>query len=150
MRTFVLASFVTFLASASLPAQTGEAGVYFGFSQFGDENLGEIGISAPPITGETGFKTGAAAANAVERSESKGGTNTALGLWLAYAELLRLSDPTSLNVIVLFTDGQPTALPARWNVRGPGAPKNGSSRNPTCDQTEKTAVVQAMFCSGTP
>lgn len=97
-----------------------------------------------------GFKNGNATTNLINAMQSKGGTNSALGLWLAYGELLRLGDPNALNVIVFFTDGQPTALPASWNVRGTGNPKYNNSSNPTCDTTNKTAVVQAFSCGSTP
>jgi len=97
-----------------------------------------------------GFKTNNTTSNLIDSMQSKGGTNSALGLWLAYGELLRLGDPNALNVIVFFTDGQPTALPASWNVRGTGNPKYGNSDNPTCSSTNKTAVVQAFSCGSTP
>lgn len=97
-----------------------------------------------------GFKNNNTTSNLIDSMQSKGGTNSALGLWLAYGELLRLADPNALNVVVFFTDGQPTALPASWNVRGTGNPKYGNSDNPTCNSTNKTAVVQAFSCGSTP
>jgi len=59
MRTFVLVITLAFLSLPTLSAQGAEAGVYFGVSQFGNADLGDVGFTAQPITGENGFKTGA-------------------------------------------------------------------------------------------
>ena len=39
-----------------------------------------------------------------------GSTSTAMGLWKGYQQLVALNQPNALNVILLFTDGQPTAV----------------------------------------
>lgn len=59
MRTFVLLITLTLLSIASLSAQGAEAGVYVGVSQFGNADLGDVGFTAQPVTGENGFKAGA-------------------------------------------------------------------------------------------
>ena len=60
-------------------------------------------------------------------------TNTAMGLWIAYAELQALNDPDSLNAIVLFTDGEMTAIPMNFKIRnsswGSGKPYCSGSTN---------------------
>ena len=60
-------------------------------------------------------------------------TNTAMGLWIAYAELVALNDPDSLNAIVLFTDGEMTAIPMNFKIRnsswGSGKPYCSGSTN---------------------
>jgi hypothetical protein len=38
-----------------------------------------------------------------------GSTSTANGLWMGYQQLIALNQPSALNVILLFTDGDPTA-----------------------------------------
>ncbi len=38
-----------------------------------------------------------------------GSTSTAMGLWKGYQQLIALNQPGALNVLLLFTDGQPTA-----------------------------------------
>lgn len=60
-----------------------------------------------------------------------GGTSTALGLYNAYHQLASLNQPTALNVILLFTDGQPTNITAAF-------PKAGGS---TCVNTTGTLVT---------
>lgn len=50
----------------------------------------------------------------------EGSTSTAYGLWTAYQQLIALNQTGALNVILLFTDGQPTGV----NVNMPIA--NGS------------------------
>ena len=39
-----------------------------------------------------------------------GSTSTAMGLWYGYDQLVSLHQPAALNVILLFTDGQPTGV----------------------------------------
>ncbi len=113
------------------------------FVGFFDNNADRVGMISYATSSHvdypisTGFKTNNAVENMVNMMEAKGGTNAALGLWLGYGELLRVNDPNSLNVIVFFTDGQPTAFPALFNTR-----TSGSYR---CDSAQKLAVTQALF-----
>jgi hypothetical protein len=51
-----------------------------------------------------------------------GFTSSADGLSLGYWELARLNEPSSLNAIVFFTDGQPTALHASFPLVGNNPP----------------------------
>ena len=46
-----------------------------------------------------------------------GGTGSAAGLWSGYTALAQLNQPGALNVIVFFTDGQPTALTGRFPIK---------------------------------
>jgi len=46
-----------------------------------------------------------------------GGTNSATGLSEAYNQLAAIDEPGTLNLILFFTDGNPTALSARFKVR---------------------------------
>jgi hypothetical protein len=63
-----------------------------------------------------------------------GSTSTAMGLWSGYDQLVSLNQPGALNVILLFTDGQPTgvafAMPiangSPCNQFTPGTPVAGS------------------------
>jgi Mg-chelatase subunit ChlD len=45
-----------------------------------------------------------------------GATNTSQALWLAYQQLVNLNEPGALNVIVLFTDGRPTAFTGSFPI----------------------------------
>lgn len=67
----------------------------------------------------TGFKTGGLATNLIlsQTVPNSAYTNSALGLWLAYSELLRVGDPYALNAIVFFTDGQPSAFSAVFKTK---------------------------------
>lgn len=46
-----------------------------------------------------------------------GGTNMSGGLWRGYEQLTSLRQPDALNVILLFTDGLPTAMPVDLPIR---------------------------------
>jgi hypothetical protein len=127
------------------------------FLDFFDNNGDRLGLVSfgtaanVDMSLRSGFKDGSFAANEISKMTSVGGTNSAAGLWLAYAELLRINDPASLNVIVFFTDGQPTAMSNRWSVHRHGNPRGGNSGNPTCGSWQGDAVVQTLFFSnGTP
>lgn len=48
--------------------------------------------------------------NLISQISCTGATNTAQALWQAYGELKRINEAGSLNVILLFTDGQPNTL----------------------------------------
>ena len=63
-----------------------------------------------PIAGN--FKTGAPnVPSEIATIDCGGGTNMSGGLWQGYEQLTQLRQPDALNVILLFTDGQPTAAP---------------------------------------
>ena len=46
-----------------------------------------------------------------------GFTNSASALWRAYEELQNINEPGTLNLILFFTDGQPTALTAAFPIK---------------------------------
>ncbi len=63
-----------------------------------------------------------------------GGTSSALGLNLGYQQLVTLNQPNALNVVLFFTDGQPTAFTAVIPIKAAS----------TCvSKTPKTAVLSA-------
>jgi len=70
-----------------------------------------------------------------------GDTNTSQGLWEGYSQLVALNEPNALNVILLFTDGYPTAVTATYPIK----PSSSCS-----DHTAKTAVMGAGFNLGAP
>lgn len=92
----------------------------------------------------TGFKTGDAAKNMIlsQSVPASAYTNSGLGLWLAYSELLRAGDPNALNTIVFFTDGQPSAFSANFDTKISGSgPKCGSNNTEgTLGAGQNTAV----------
>lgn len=58
-----------------------------------------------------------------------GTTNHAQPLWTAYKALVEINEPSSLNVIVFFTDGQPNTIFADWSpyLKNPTTCNNGST-----------------------
>jgi Flp pilus assembly protein TadG len=55
--------------------------------------------------------------NDINAQSCTGDTNTPAGLHVAYQQLVTLNNPTKLNVIVLFTDGQAEAIAAAFPVK---------------------------------
>jgi hypothetical protein len=86
----------------------------------------------------TGFKSGSPplAEGLIEGQDNpdKAFTNSSWGLWMGYAELLEANDPDALNVMVFFTDGNPTSYTASFNVRTSGS-------SPTCSISPIEAVL---------
>jgi hypothetical protein len=73
------------------------------------------GASYLPYRLSVNFKTGSPnIPDMIRNIEGGGATNTSQALWLAYNELQAQDEPGALNVIVLFTDGQPTAFTANF------------------------------------
>lgn len=55
--------------------------------------------------------------NQINSIACNGYTGTAQALWQAYQQLVTINEPGALNVIVLFTDGQPNSLTANFPVK---------------------------------
>jgi hypothetical protein len=87
----------------------------------------------------TGFKNGSAAANSILNQTVPNGaaTNSPQGLWLGYSELLRVGDGDALNVIVFFTDGQPSGYSNSFPVKTTGT-------GPKCDSSPKAAAIATV------
>jgi Mg-chelatase subunit ChlD len=67
---------------------------------------------------DTNFKTASPSISTLVGQISCGGsTGTAQALWKAYNELQRINEAGSLNLIVFFTDGVPTAVTAEFPVK---------------------------------
>ncbi|MCC6538868.1 MAG: VWA domain-containing protein [Bryobacterales bacterium] len=56
-----------------------------------------------------------------------GYTGSAQGLWKAYEQIVAVSEPGSLNILVFFTDGRPNTVAADWPVKTDGAGPGGPS-----------------------
>lgn len=84
----------------------------------GQDQVGLISFSgyiAKHFSPTSTFKAGAA--TAIKGLTFAGGTNSATGLQAAYDMLRTLNDPIALNVIVFFTDGRPSALSGKFQVK---------------------------------
>ena len=62
-----------------------------------------------------------------------GGTSTAMAISEAYNQLAAVAEPGALNIIMLFTDGIPTGLTARFPVKTSIESRYGNGENRTVD-----------------
>jgi Flp pilus assembly protein TadG len=68
--------------------------------------------------------------NSINAIVCEGSTNSSAGLWLAYQALTAppLNQPAALNVILFFTDGQPTSISANFAIKSTSSCTNKSNR----------------------
>lgn len=92
----------------------------------------------------TSFKT--AITNTLTPLICSGATNTGQGLWQAYDALVELNQPGALNAILLFTDGEPTAVTATFPIKQP-APPTGSS---CTDKNPKQGAAYTLSAPSNP
>jgi hypothetical protein len=94
-----------------------------------------------------GFKTNDAAKNLIMSQviPDSAGTNWPTGMWLGYAELLRVADPAALNAIVFFTDGQPSAFSANFRMKTTGTGPKCISPNEEGTLAASQDAVSAQF-----
>lgn len=62
----------------------------------------------------TAFSSVPTAISTLNSTNVYGTTNHAQPLWTAYKALAEINEPSSLNVIVFFTDGEPNTIYANW------------------------------------
>ena len=82
-------------------------------------------------------------------------TNPTEALYLAYKELNTVNDPTALNAVVFFTDGQPTAFSNWFKVRTSGTPSStaGSPRYGVVHTSQDHSSFRGLaraFATGIP
>jgi len=78
------------------------------------------------------FKTSnPSVASTINSVTCTGATNSAQGLWQGYQSLAALNQPAALNVILFFTDGEPTAVTADFAIKATSG---------CADKTTKTGV----------
>lgn len=64
------------------------------------------------------FKTGSSSLPVrISQISCSGNTSTAMGLWQAYQEIVTISEPGALNLLVLFTDGYPNGVTADYPIK---------------------------------
>jgi hypothetical protein len=68
-----------------------------------------------------------------------GATSSAMALWNAYSELAKLALPGALNIIVFFTDGNPTALTSDFPIK---------ASSPCTSKAAKLGVLTLTFSGG--
>lgn len=112
-----------------------------------DDSRDRVGLvtfgtsAAVDVPLNTGTETAIASAIANQVVAESAGTNAPEGLWLAYAELLRINDSNPINAIVFFTDGQPSAYTASFAVRTSSSSNNSI---PYCNSSPKEAVIATL------
>ena len=93
---------------------------------------------APTVNFRTGNPTIATAINNIP-FDNASNTNTGDGLYQGYYQLQKLNQPNTLNVIILLTDGRPSAFSGQFTM-DPGS---------SCtDKTVKTGFLGANVSSG--
>ncbi len=73
-------------------------------------------------------------------------TSMAAAYWRAYQQLVNLSEPGALNVIVLFTDGIPNGIDATFKIKTAASPSRYGYRNGNCGNAAQCAIP-ASACS---
>ncbi|MCB1022320.1 MAG: VWA domain-containing protein [Acidobacteria bacterium] len=122
-----------------------QAATFF-IEQF-DQSRDRLGLvtfgtsAAIDVALNTNTQTSIISAIANQQVAISAATNSPEGLWLAYAELARVADPNPLNVVIFFTDGQPSAYSARFQVR---TSSGGSNTTPYCSGSPRDAVVGSL------
>ena len=106
--------------------------------------LGSFGATwHTDLAPSTGFRTGSPSFNSavntiLDPEFGNNPTNTAEGLYQAYTTLQGLNQTGALNVIVLLTDGRPSAFTATYSIK---------STSSCTDKTNKTGVITANVAS---
>jgi len=85
-------------------------------------------------TGTPTFTTAVTGATGLHGEWGNSPTNTAEGLYQAYSQLQTLNQTGALNVIVLLTDGRPSAFTATYSIKATSS---------CMDKTNKSGVVTA-------
>ncbi len=78
----------------------------------GRDNVGVISFATSVVVQQqaTTTFTQAGLTTAINGIDCQGSTSSAAALWTAYDDLVRLNQTAALNVIVFFTDGEPTGV----------------------------------------
>ena len=85
------------------------------------------------------FKSNISAA--LSSLQCAGATNAAQGIYLAYQQIQQVNEPSAMNVIVFFTDGQPNAFQATYGIRTTNEPRYNWS-NETAGSTMVSIAPQ--------
>ena len=103
-----------------------------------------VALNLPPTSA---FKTGGTtAASVINQVDCGSWTNTSDAYWTAYQQLVAISQPLALNVIVFFTDGVPTALSANLPIRTQTSSISGTTYGPsTCADDSGRASGNASW-----
>jgi len=83
----------------------------------------------------------------IDKITCTGGTNSVQAVKEAWDEIEAMNEPGALNILVFFTDGQPTALPAVFQIKTVTDTRYGYSGGPSgCTNTGSTCSMPPSTC----
>jgi Flp pilus assembly protein TadG len=117
----------------------------------GRDRIGMVAYSTGYSMGylpDRDFKTSSPTlASRIDEIACTGGTNSVQAVKEAWDEIEAMNEPGALNIIVFFTDGQPTALPAVFPVKMATDTRFGYSGGPSgCTSTSSTCSMPPSTC----
>ncbi len=112
-------------ASSSCTPMKAAAQSFTGMFAPGRDNVGLVTFSTDVQLNNAASTSFTSVNTNIANITCVGSTNTTQALWTGYKELIRLNQPNALNVLLLFTDGQPTVTPINVQFRSSGL--NGSN-----------------------
>ena len=121
---------------------------FVGMFMNGRDTLGLITFSTGaqmPYPPNNNFKTNNALANKIDLVSCGGWTNSSYAYEKAYQQLVTINEPLALNLIVFFTDGNPTAFTASYPIKTVSDTRYGYSGGP-CGATS-TCTVSKSSCT---
>lgn len=98
-------------ASSSCTPMKAAAQSFTGMFAPGRDNVGLVTFSTDVQLNNVASTSFTSVNTNIANITCQGSTNTTQALWTGYKELIRLNQPNALNVLLLFTDGQPTVTP---------------------------------------
>ncbi len=98
-------------ASSSCTPMKAAAQAFTGMFAPGRDNVGLVTFSTDVQLNNVASTSFTTVNTNIANITCQGSTNTTQALWTGYRELIRLNQSNALNVLLLFTDGQPTVTP---------------------------------------
>ena len=111
----------------------------------GRDHLGLVTFSSGAVLDyppSVNFKSGNVLTNAISAVTCGGWTNTAYAYEKAYAQLVSINQPLALNLIVFFTDGNPTAFTAIFPIKTQTDTRYGYSGG-SCGYTSTCSIAKS-------
>lgn len=105
-------------ASGSCTPMKAAAAAFVGQFSPGRDYVGLVTFSTDAQLNNPASQNFTAVTTSINNIVCGGSTNTTQALMQAYRELIHLNSPNALNVVLLFTDGQPTVTPINSFISG--------------------------------
>lgn len=111
---------------------------------------GDYRVDFPMPATPGNFQTGAGSIpSLIGQINCIGLTNTAQALWNAYGQIKAINEPGALNIILLFTDGQPNTLTFDFTNAMRTVARGYTGAAPTAAQTSQITTLSRSPCSST-